>query len=208
MILVLRNLISQKLYDINERDQSLRACWVRYHVEVFLVSITKHLVIILCAIVLESLKEMAVTYFSFGLIRTYAKGWHALSNWYCSLETVFFFSVLPALTKGITLPNGGKGLIGLLALTTIAIYAPQATEKNPINDLTYYKKLKLMSIYMACVLFVIQYIVPEKSSICVSLALMTQVLMVLPFTKKIVEGRKQHYEHDQEGIEEKHGEES
>lgn len=189
MIIKIRNTIAEKIYDVEITDQSIQACWARYYIEVFLVSFEKLIEVFGCALLLSSFWETLTTYLLFGLIRSYAKGWHALQSWYCSVQSIFFLSVLPAIFKHILLPTSLKEVVSVLALIIILRYAPQATDKSPIVNDSLRMQLKIKSFFALLFLLVIQWFAPSMMATSAFIAITIQLLMVLPITKKFFEGR-------------------
>ncbi len=189
MVKLMRDYLSDRIFDIKADNESLRAKWVRYYVELSLVSIIKFLEILIASVIFNVVLDTLIIYFSFGLVRIQARGWHATQSWLCSLQSLIFFVALPVITKGL-----GVGLIVKIGLILCGFFAmircaPQETNKNPINNSKEKKFRKFLAVLFILVLGMSQFLPLEILSKNISIAIGIQIFVVLPITKKLMEGR-------------------
>ena len=118
---------------------------IQYGLHGLYLSITKIVVLITIAIVLNQLKELLLLLFLFGILRSNAFGMHASKSWMCWVATIPIFTIIPRLAMNITIPFYIKYICSLLFILHIYKYAPADTRKRPIVNKDIRKKYKLLA---------------------------------------------------------------
>ena len=184
------NFLANKFFDVENDDPSIRAQWIRYYIEVFVSGLSKTLEVFIMSSILGVLPLTFVAYLSFCVIRTAAFGWHALSSFYCSFQSILFFAIVPFLIEGIELSNFLKDILIVSFLIILLIYAPQYTEINDQLDKYENTQMKKIVIFRGIILSFILHFSSGNFALSVSIAMSIQILMLLPITKKIIQGKR------------------
>lgn len=153
-------LLAEKLFDVARSDDSDKALWIRYCVEVTLINVFKVIQIYLVAYLLDTVLITLITQFSFSVLRRRAYGRHAKTSLGCTLECICYFVLVPKLLSGVTLPFLLIMMVGVLGLGLIGRYAPADTANNPVEPETERKKLKRQAIITFGVLLAFQIFCP------------------------------------------------
>ncbi|ELY8689111.1 accessory gene regulator B family protein [Enterococcus faecalis] len=188
--------ITKFLFDVDKEDVSLEAQWTRYYVRVIVSNVSKTFEVFVASLFLGVLPLTLYTYISFYFIRRTALGWHASSNVYCSLQSVFFFSIVPFLVKGTDIPFVVK-LCSIFVFVIVMIkYAPQCTGVHENLNTQLRMQMKKKSIAKAFLFSVGLLFLSSDVSLAILIAMVIQTVMLLPITKKIVIGKENKNEQD------------
>lgn len=184
------NFLARYVFDIVKEDNTVRAQWYRYYLEIFLSSLTKTIKVFTCSFLLGIFPLTLITYLSFGLIRRTALGWHAFSSWYCGIQSIFFFVGIPYFLQNCTFTVSFKVIVVFVSLLVISMYAPQCTEQGEQLNSEKRTQQRKSSIGRVLVLAVFIMVLPRKYAIGVGISLLIQTMMLLPITKKIIQGKR------------------
>lgn len=177
-------LLAEKLFDVAQTDESDKALWIRYCVEVVLINIFKIIQIYLFAYLLDTVLITVITQFSFSLLRRRAYGRHAKTSIGCTLECICYFVLIPKLLLGTTLPLFLILIVGALGIGLLWLYAPADTDNNPVETETERKKLKRQAIITMCGLLVIQIFCPWSFiTLGVFIGTCAELLTIVPIRK-------------------------
>lgn len=181
--------IGKKLFSIDEEDNGLHAQWMRYYIEYYLVGIQKFLEVLFFSFLFRTILETVLVSLCLILLRSFAKGWHALTKIGCSIQNILFYVLFPSIivTKGFVLTTTHKLLITFFVILVFLLYAPQGTKKEPVPE-TLKPLLKLKAVLSLFCLVFISYFISENSATLVYYAICIQVIMIIPLSKKIITG--------------------
>lgn len=184
------NFLARYVFDINEEDNTIKAQWYRYYIEVFMSSLTKTIGVFASSFLLGIFPLTLISYLSFGIIRSKALGWHALSSWYCGVQSIFFFVGIPYFLQNFSFTISFKLILILVSLLIVSRYAPQCTEQSEPLSQENKSWQKKSSIGRVIILSVVILLCPRKYAIGVGIALFIQAVMLVPITKKIIQGKR------------------
>lgn len=187
---MLTNFLTRTFFNFRRSDSSIEAQWTRYYVEILVSSITKTFEVFTVALVLGVFPLSFATYISFSIIRTSALGWHAFKSRYCSFQSILFFSIIPYLFNGLEIKLSIKILLILFFIFVIYKYAPQKNSTRDYLSEIEKKILKKKSLIKASLLSLGLIYFSGNLALAIFLAIMIQIIMLVPITKKIVEGKK------------------
>lgn len=105
---------------------------IKYGLSTLYINITKTIVIITLAIILNLIKELLLILLFYGLLRLFGFGLHAKKTWQCWIGSLITFLLLPYLVKILTISFYVRLVISILSIIFIIIYAPADTEKRPL----------------------------------------------------------------------------
>ena len=158
----------------------------KYNLEGFYLTISKMLIIIPIAIILNVFKELLILLLAFNLIREQAHGLHATKSWICLLSSTLVFIGIPLIAKSIIIPFIYKIIISIIGLILIGIYAPADTKKAPIIKKEKRKKLKIKSIIYTIFLIILSLIIKNSTiSNLIIFSIWLEVILILPLTYRI-----------------------
>lgn len=95
-------------------------------------TVTKIIVILLLAWILNIISEVIIFMIIFNLIRTCSFGLHATKSWICLLTSSIIFILIPFMCKYVTLPENTKWFISIITIFFVYKNSPADTHKRPI----------------------------------------------------------------------------
>lgn len=105
---------------------------VRLGMQVLAVNIGKLIVMYTIAYILNIFLFTLITNLTFYLIRRHAHGAHAPSSFWCYVESIFLFTLLPLILVNYHINFLIMTIMTVIAIGMIIRYAPAATKKKPI----------------------------------------------------------------------------
>ena len=100
--------------------------------QVLAVNIGKLIVMYTIAYILNIFLFTLITNLTFYLIRRHAHGAHAPSSFWCYVESIFLFTLLPLILVNYHINFLIMTIMTVIAIGMIIRYAPAATKKKPI----------------------------------------------------------------------------
>ncbi|AXG37940.1 hypothetical protein EGCR1_04155 [Enterococcus gilvus] len=176
--------ISKSVFDIEPWDLSDKSEWTRYYIEVILVNLLKGLLILSCSLILGVFPITVVSLIIFRQLRKYCQGWHAKISFYCSFQCVLLFAILPKLVQCLDIK------MGLLSITLfftceIFLYGISVKINGQITSQAIQKSLILLIIMWVFSLLLYNHNILIQG---ILIGVFVESLLILPFTKKIIEG--------------------
>lgn len=159
---------------------------IKYGLSTLYINITKTIVIITSAILLNIIKELLFILLFYGLLRLTGFGLHAKKSWQCWIGSLITFLLLPYLVKLLTINFYIRLVISTLSVIFIFIYAPADTEKRPLirkNKRILYKILCTLTAIGLTVYSLLTKNILIQNSIFFSLIL--ECFMISPLSYKI-----------------------
>lgn len=169
-----------KVKKLNKYDE-VKLAEIKYGLEGFYLQGTKLIVIVALAFLLKISKNTFIFIgFSF-LIRTFSSGFHANSSFQCLVISILLFIGLPILANYIHFNDLALCIIYFCLTIGYFILAPKDTEKKPICNKKKIFWLKIISVLIIIICFIISMFVENKIIInLMTLALLNQLLMLSP----------------------------
>lgn len=160
-----------------------------------IVNFIKTSIILILAACFSIVKEVLLMILVFALLRLYAAGLHAKKSISCTLTALIAFVGGAYLTLNFPINFRGAFLICVILSLLILKYAPADTENRPIIGPQHRKKLKRNAFIIAVVILVINLILKNVTFINLTmLAMLYQVISILPITYKILKRSYRNYE--------------
>lgn len=158
---------------------------IMYGLESIYLLLTKTIVILLIAFILNILKEVIIFTVFYNLLRLPSFGMHANKSYQCWILSIVFFICIPYLLTIFSLTLYIKLIINTISLSLIILFAPADTPKRPIIDKKRRLVYKLLSIIIACVMTILSFYFDNYIGNSLTISLLLQSLMILPITYKI-----------------------
>ncbi|MBC1401369.1 regulator [Listeria booriae] len=186
--------ITKTIFRDREVDED-RFAIVKYGVEIFLVNVTKGIIVYLAAALLGMLWQTLVVHLSYLMIRRHSFGLHAKTSLGCTITSVIMFVILPYFVKEVQLSEWMIVLISGLILLNIAIFAPSDTENMPLFNAQKRHVLRRKSIFNTFVVLVVANLIPwSEGSTLILLGALCQTIAIHPLTYKLLKRRNKNYE--------------
>lgn len=178
----LMNNIKKNKLDLDNEQLEI----IEYGLESIYLSITKIVLILLLAIVLDILKETILMIIFYNIIRTFAFGLHAKNSITCLITSTTLFIGGAYLSIYLNISLLAKVILSSICLLLIFIYAPADTEKHPLLKAKKRKKLKILSVITSTILTVlIIYLNDNPLSNFMLIGFIEATIMILPVTYKL-----------------------
>lgn len=149
---------------------------VRLGMQVLAVNIGKLIVMYALAYILNIFLFTLITNLTFYLIRRHAHGAHAPSSFWCYVESIILFILLPLVIVNYHI---NSLIMTVIAIGLIIKYAPAATKKKPI-PVRLIKRKKYYAIIVSLVFFIITLIIKEPFAQLIQLGIIIEAFTLLP----------------------------
>jgi accessory gene regulator B len=117
----------------------------------------------------------------------FAFGLHASKSYICLVFSGMIFIIAPFLASSLVLNTYIKLILWLLCLIMIILYAPADTHKRPLINTRKRLKFKSLSVLVGLIYGLLSlYLNNNFLSNCFLLSLMTEVLMIIPISYKLL----------------------
>lgn len=182
--------IAKTLFDIEQKDQSEQAEWTRYFIEIVLLNVLKTTLVLFFGLIFNVIYMTMISQFVFFCLRRHGLGWHAKSNFLCSIQCIVLFVGIPLLTERYisVFPSILWLLIYIGMFLIFILFAPQKTENSLDSSLTDgQRKGRLLATFSFFVVLSFSISFPWLQ-IGIFAGSLASAIMVLPFTKTIIEG--------------------
>lgn len=166
---------------------------IKYGLESFYITITKAIVIFICALLLGTLKETILLLIFFNVLRFTSFGLHASKSWICWIASILVFIGLPILTQYFMIPKIIKFILCIVAVILIFLYAPADTKKHPLVNPKKRKTLKYISTFSTVILSILSFIFINLSNLII-FAIYIEIVLILPITYRIFKFEYRNYE--------------
>ena len=191
------NYIKKKVPNKTEEDLEI----IRYGIEVLFMNITKLPIILAVGYGLGLFWYTLYTLIIFGILRRFVGGIHARKSITCLISTGFIIlgAVYISLASSLTIIV--KVFIFVVVVCMFLRYAPADTEEKPYLDRKVRQNLKIKSILIAIVYFLLSlYIKDLFFSNIFMYILWIEAILICPITYKILNRRYNNYEYYRESI--------
>ncbi|MFS4978975.1 accessory gene regulator AgrB [Staphylococcus aureus] len=152
---------------------------VRLGMQVLAVNIGKLIVMYTIAYILNIFLFTLITNLTFYLIRRHAHGAHAPSSFWCYVESIFLFTLLPLILVNYHINFLIMTIMTVIAIGMIIRYAPAATKKKPI-PVRLIKRKRNYAIIVSLIFFIITLIIKEPFTQFMQLGIIIEAITLLP----------------------------
>lgn len=169
---------------------------LKYGLEGIYSLIVKLTVVLIIAILTQTINSTLLFLLFYAGIRTFSFGWHAKSNIACWITTILIYNIIPLLIKNINIPNNIGYIILGISFISVLIWAPADTPKRPLIRKEQRLKTKILSTIVTIIYFII-YIFTNYSLIKNTLlyALIIQTICINPLTYKLTNTQFNNYKY-------------
>jgi len=158
---------------------------IKYGLTSIYLLITKLLVIIILAIILNIEKEVFLFILAYNGIRLFSFGLHATKSSHCLISSIIIFIFLSFVFKHLFLNMIYKSLFGIICILLIFKNSPADTHKRPIIN----KKRRIVYKYMSTIISIIYTFISLFStnllSNCLLFSLILQCFIISPTVYKL-----------------------
>lgn len=169
-----------------QKYDDLELAKLRYGLEGLYLTITKMIVLVILAIILNIFKEFLIVLLLFNIIRYTGFGFHAEKSYQCLLISTFNFIVIPFVLLHILLSNYIILTISFICLIHYLVFAPSDTKKRPLKNKRKRLIRKVLTVIIGIVYTIFIFVL--KSNYWTSLllsVLIIQMIIVSPLTYKL-----------------------
>ena len=176
------NYIKNKKKDLNSEQLEI----IEYGLESIYLTITKIIIILLLAKILNIFKETILMIVFYNIIRLFSFGLHAKNSTACLITSLMLFIGGTYLSIYLNISLIIKEILSILCLILIIIYAPADTEKRPLINKKKRKRFKILSILTTIIIiFFITYLNNNVLTNFMVIGLIEATIMILPITYKL-----------------------
>lgn len=158
--------------------------------------VVKLTVVIIIAIISNTITETLLFLLFYAGIRTYSFGWHAKTNVACWLSSITIYNIIPIFIKNINLPNYIGYIILGITLISMILWAPADTPKRPLIKRKHRQKCKIISITVI-ITYIVIFTINKKINInnAIIYAALIQSLFINPIFYKITKTQFNNYKY-------------
>ena len=167
----------------NKEEQELIK--IKYGLEGVYLTITKGIIILLIALITNTLFLVLLTLLFFNILRFFAFGLHAKKSWQCLVLSIIEFNILPIIMSHITLTNYICLTIFILSFISFLLFAPSDTEKRPLTNKKKRIIRKIISLVVLSILFIISLYI-KILLIPIICSFIIESILINPITYKLL----------------------
>ena len=163
--------------------------------EIFLISVSKYIIIYSLAVWLGVLPQTFATHVAYGLIKRYSFGLHALNSTVCTVVSCIMFVFIPLLLTDLRVNNYMVVIVFAVVIGILYRYAPADTEARPLIGSRLRKELNRKAVTCGVVVGTAAFLIPSESiRLLLMLGAVYQSISILPLTYKILRRSERNYE--------------
>lgn len=169
---------------------------LRYSLEGLYSLIIKISVVLIIAIITNTIKETGLIIIFYAGVRTFSYGLHAKSNIACWLITITTYNIIPLLIKNTVISDIAGYIILAIALISALLWAPADTPKKPLIHKEKRIKCKILTALFT-ILYTCIFIFTKSTIIKNTLiyALIVEIIFINPLTYKLTNTKFNNYKY-------------
>ena len=136
---------------------------LRYGIQIYYFNISKLLILFVASIILDIFKETCTVFILIAVLKRFAYGFHADTFRSCMAITFMNIFGIVYLSRLFFIPMI-KIMLAIISLILFALYAPADTEERPLVDSRKRLKLKIKTVSIAGLYFVLSFFTDEVLS--------------------------------------------
>lgn len=174
------NFIIKKNYN---NYSKLKTKEIKFKLECLYTFITKFFVLIILAFIFKYQKTFLLLVFFMLPLRHFGFGFHSKSNSGCWAITLIMYFIIPLITSRFIIPFNFILIVVTVSISSIILFAPRSTSKNPISNKKRNYKRKIIVTFISLFYFWAIIIIKNNSiKEIIALSLLYQGLLVNPIT--------------------------
>lgn len=158
---------------------------IRYGLEGIYLTIVKLVILLALAIILNIERLFLINLVFFNILRFFAFGVHARNSTQCLITSTVMFIIFPILSTSIDFPLPVQIIIASICVLLFLLYAPADTHKRPQKNRKKRQTRKAFAVTIA-IIYVLLIIMLKDLSQIILCSLMTETIMILPITYRIL----------------------
>lgn len=159
---------------------------VKYGLESLYLLISKLLIIIPLALILDIFKEFLIFILLYNFIKMTSFGIHATKSIYCLISSIIIFIVIPIILMYLNLNVYVKFIISIYNVIMIYLFSPADTYKRPIINLKRRSFFKLTSTLTSVLFIFLSFIMRDNYiSNALIFSIFVQTILISPLTYRI-----------------------
>lgn len=158
---------------------------IRYGLEGIYLTIVKLVILLALAIILNIERLFLINLVFFNILRFFAFGVHARNSTQCLITSTVMFIIFPILSTSIDFPLPVQIIIASICVLLFLLYAPADTHKRPQKNRKKRQFRKAFAVTIA-IIYVLLIIMLKDLSQIILCSLMTETIMILPITYRIL----------------------
>ena len=144
---------------------------LKYGIRIYYLNISKLVILLAVSVILNILRETCIAFLLVAILKRFSYGFHADTFLSCiSITFINIFGIV-YLSKLIFNPMT-KIILAVISIILYALYAPADTEERPLVNEKKRLKLKIQSIFISILFFVLSFFTDEQSSNMLILSLL------------------------------------
>lgn len=196
----LADIITLRVNKVIQKD-GIELQKIRLGIEIFLINISKFIIIFLISIKLNLIFETTIMTIVLGLVRSKAFGLHAKNSLVCTITSLTLYLAGGYVSKIAIIDKYIIVMVFLFIIAALYMYAPADTEYHPLIGQALRNDLKKKAVITGVILMIIALISPYSViTNLITLASFYEVLSILPITYKIFDRRYNNYEQYEKSI--------
>lgn len=184
----MKNIIINKLLNILVKYKNYSETEIeelKYGLTSIYLLISKLIIIIPLAIILNLGKECLIFLFFYNIIRTFSFGLHASKSYICLILSTIIFIGIPFLCTKIIISLNIKVVISILCIILLFKNSPADTKKRPILSKNRRLFFKYISVLIAIIYSFVSIFTNDYISNNLLFSLMLQVIITSPITYRL-----------------------
>jgi len=164
-------------------------------VEIFVINVSKIIIIYLLAVLLGLLWQTLITHTAFILTRRYSFGLHALNSTVCTIVSCCVFVVIPLFLSNIGITNFGVIIAFSIIIFILYRFAPADTKARPLIGVKLRAQLKRKAVACGVFIMITALLVPDETiKTLLTIGAVFQCISILPLTYQILKRSEKNYE--------------
>ena len=186
--------LAVKLNHYNNKE-GLEFTKMKYGMEVFLINISKLIIMYLLAALLGVLPQTLIIHGAYWAVKRYSFGLHALNSTVCTVASCILFVFCPWYLAGMGVGNVVVLAVFSFLILSLYLYAPADTKAMPLIGQKLRARFKKKAVAIGVVLMVIALVIPSESiKLLLTLGAVYQTVSILPLTYKILKRSEKNHE--------------
>ena len=185
---------SIKLIESKKDLSNLDKKKLKYGLEGFYNLITKVVVLIILALILNLTKELFLLIIIYSLFRLYGFGIHAKKTWQCWITTIPIYIGGCFFIKYISIPLPITYIIWFFGFISFLLFAPADTSSRPLIHKDKRIRAKILSLLIIIIFYIINYFYKSQILLNTTLyALIFESIVINPLTYKLFKAPYNNY---------------